>query len=96
MSERERKLRFIRAARAIGFTLADMRVLLGAWSERQPSCGGVPSLIAKRLAEVDQCMRDLRHGRGVLRQTSENCKQSEASGCYVLGKSFGVFARICG
>jgi MerR family mercuric resistance operon transcriptional regulator len=57
-----RKLKFIRAAQAIGFTLDDVKALISTSSNTAASCREVQSLIENRLAEVDQRLKDLRHG----------------------------------
>ena len=57
-----KRLRFIRAAQATGFTLDDVVKLL-----RPAPCGKVQGLIEERLAQVGQRMKELRHVQGVFR-----------------------------
>jgi DNA-binding transcriptional MerR regulator len=74
------RLRFIRAAQATGFTLRDVRELL-----RPAGCGDVQSMIGRRLALLDARLRDLRHVRGVLRESLALCREHERSGrCRVI------------
>lgn len=76
-----RKLKFIRAAQAIGFTLDDVKALLSTLSNTGASCREVQSLIETRLAEVDQRLKDLRHVQRVLKASLEKCKDTESADC---------------
>jgi len=76
-----RKLKFIRAAQAIGFTLDDVKALLSTPSNSAASCREVQSLIEDRLAEVDQRLKDLRHVQRVLKSSLEKCKETEKADC---------------
>lgn len=76
-----RKLKFIRAAQAIGFTLDDVKALLSAPSNTAAACRDVQSLIEERLAEVDQRLKDLRHVQRVLKTSLEKCEETEQSNC---------------
>jgi len=76
-----RKLKFIRAAQAIGFTLDDVRALLSTQSNTATSCREVQSLIEDRLAEVDNRLKDLRHVQRVLKASLEKCKDTEEADC---------------
>ena len=74
------RLRFIRAAKATGFTLDDVTRLL-----RPAPCGSVQGLIEERLAGVAERMKELRHVRRVLRASLAECRAHERSGrCRVV------------
>jgi len=74
------RLRFIRAAQATGFTLADVKTLL-----RPASCGTVQGMIEERLGAISERMKELRHLQRVLRRSLEECRGHEASGrCRVV------------
>jgi MerR family mercuric resistance operon transcriptional regulator len=74
------RLRFIRAAQASGFTLADVKTLL-----RPAACGRVQALIEHRLAEVEQRMAELRRLKRVLERSLHDCVAHEPSGrCRVV------------
>ena len=80
-----RRLRFIRAAQAIGFTLDDVKSLLGDPNGRAPSCLEVQTLIEERLADIDRRLKDLRHVRTVLKTTLQKCLDGEPQGsCQVV------------
>ena len=75
-----KRLHFIRAAQATGFTLEDVTKLL-----RPAPCGKVQGLIERRLAEVDQRMKELRHVQRVLRASLKTCQEHDESGrCSVV------------
>jgi MerR family mercuric resistance operon transcriptional regulator len=76
-----RQLRFIRAAQAIGFTLDDVKLLLGSQDETTPSCHDVQHLIEERLDEIDKRLSDLRHVQKVLRVALQKCRKTEQKGC---------------
>ncbi|MDE2508497.1 MAG: MerR family transcriptional regulator [Planctomycetota bacterium] len=76
-----RKLKFIRAAQAIGFKLDDVKALLFTPSNTATSCREVQSLIENRLTEVDQRLKDLRHVQRVLKASLEKCKDTERTDC---------------
>ena len=76
-----RKLKFIRAAQAIGFTLDDVKALLSTTSSTAASCREVQSLIEDRLAEVGMRLKDLRHVQRVLKSSLEKCQETEQADC---------------
>ena len=80
-----KRLRFVRAARAAGFTLDDIQTLLALRAGETAPCAEVQGLVEKRLAGVEERLRDLRSVRGVLRDSLRLCKEREATGeCHVL------------
>ncbi len=76
-----RKVKFIRAAQAIGFTLDDVKSLLAAPDSSAASCQEVQALIDKRLEEVAQRLKDLRHVQQVLKSALEKCQEKERTDC---------------
>lgn len=86
-----KKLRFIRAAQAIGFTLDDVKSLLADENGDTPTCGSVQCLIETRLADIEERLKDFRHVRKVLKAALEQCHQQKRSDCcqVVTGLSSG-------
>ena len=79
-----RKLKFIRAAQAIGFTLDDVKALLGHGDDC-PCCGDVQELIEDRLADTECRLNDLRRVQRVLKTALKKCQQSNARArCHVI------------
>jgi MerR family mercuric resistance operon transcriptional regulator len=78
------KLKFIRAAQAVGFTLNDVRALLGCGSD-SPCCGDVQQLVENRLTDVSRRLKDARHVQRVLKGALAKCHQSNPRDtCHVL------------
>ena len=76
-----KKLKFIRAAQAVGFTLEDVKSLLADDHGDTPTCGSVQGLIEDRLADIEERLKDLRHVRKVLKSALEQCHQQKKSDC---------------
>ncbi len=75
------RLRFIRSAQAVGFTLQDIRALLELNGDTP--CKQVRSLIERRLADVDAKLTDLKRVRTTLADALERCRRSR-QGCGVV------------
>lgn len=76
-----KKLKFIRAAQAVGFTLEDVKSLLADDAGEPPTCGNVQGLIEARLADIEERLKDMRHVRKVLKSALEQCHQQKKSDC---------------
>jgi len=84
-------VRFIRAAQAAGFTLADVRTLLALDAGDMALCKEVQPLIAKRLAEVSQRVKELRHIQRVLQSFLAKCHaQDQDALCHVVDTFSGA------
>lgn len=83
------RLRFIRSAQSIGFTLDDIRTLLDV-ERQQTTCGQaeVQDLIEHRLAEVDQKMKDLKRVAAGLSSALGRCRGNKDR-CDVLKRLKG-------
>lgn len=80
-----RKVKFIRAAQATGFTLDDVKALLSDDAGGTPTCGSVQGLIEDRLSGIEERLKDLRHVRRVLKSALEKCqKQKKTDCCHVV------------
>jgi DNA-binding transcriptional MerR regulator len=75
------RLRFIRAAQAVGFGLDDISTLLSG-----AACRDVQHLIERRLADVAQRLRDLRHVQRVLASSLVECRRARNKECPVVVK----------
>ena len=84
-------VRFIRAAQAAGFTLEDVRTLLALHSGDLAFCKDVQPLIAKRLMEVSERLKELRHIQRVLHSFLAKCRAQEQDAlCHVVDALSGV------
>ena len=79
------RLRFIKAAQGTGFTLDNIRVLMGLESGTTHVCDEVQDLLTHRLADVEQQMKDLKRVQGVLRASLKLCRSDTADNrCKVI------------
>lgn len=79
------RLRFIRAAQAIGLTLEDITTLLDFRDGRTAPCGEVQTLIEERLSELNERLRQLRHVQAILHSSLQMCRRTERRGrCEVI------------
>ncbi len=67
------RLRFIRRAKALGFTLEEIAGLLALSARSDQDMSDVRSAAAARLADVDQRLRELQRMRGALSQLIQAC-----------------------
>lgn len=68
-----RRLRFIRRAKTLGFTLEEIAGLLSLSSRRDQDMSDVRSAAAARLADVEQRLRELQRMRSALAQLIDAC-----------------------
>lgn len=79
------RLAFIRRARALGFTLEEVRALLRlAASVGATSCAEVRGLAAGHLADVRAKLADLRAIERTLADTVRRCDAGELAGCPLI------------
>jgi DNA-binding transcriptional MerR regulator len=76
-----RRLKFVRAAQAIGFTLDDVKQLLGSQDGKALSCREVQSLVEERLSDIEKRLKDLRDVERVLKSSLARCRKTERTGC---------------
>lgn len=67
------RLRFIRRAKDLGFTLAEIRELLALSTDRERGVKGVRERAEARLGEVEQRIRELQRMKRGLRQLIDAC-----------------------
>ncbi len=83
--EHSRPLLFIRAAQSAGFTLDDVRALLDLQAGDAALCQDVQPLIEKRLQDVSQRIKEMRHIQRILKSLLAQCHEQEQDTlCYVV------------
>ena len=81
------RLRFIRAAQAIGLTLEDITTLLDFRDGRTAPCREVQTLIEERLSELKKRLEQLHHVQAILHSSLQMCRRTERRGrCEVIEK----------
>lgn len=83
-----KRLNFILRARRLGFTLAQVRVLLDLADGGGGGCAEVERIAARHLAEVRARLRDLAALDGVLAEMVERCQGGTLPECPVIEALF--------
>lgn len=78
--EREalRRVRFIRRAQDLGFTLEEIRGLLDFWADSSKSCTVVQRRASATLARIEEKIADLRRMSGALSKYVDACRNRTA------------------
>ncbi len=79
-----RRLIFIRRSRALGFSLDDIRNLLGLARGHDLSCGEVKALTEQHIADIRGKIRDLRKLERVLSELAAKCRGATLPECPIL------------
>jgi Cu(I)-responsive transcriptional regulator len=77
-------LRFIRRARDLGFSIAEIKTLLGLWNNRRRASADVKRLAAKHIADLDAKIAGLQAMRRTLTTLAHNCHGDERPDCPIL------------
>lgn len=80
-----RRLRFIRRAQELGFTLNEIKELLAIRVKRGSSCADVRRKAQAKIADVDAKIRHLQAIREALREITATCSgEGPATNCSIL------------
>lgn len=79
-----RRLRFVLRARALGFTIEEIRGLLGLVDGGTQTCAEVKARTELHLADVRAKIADLRRIAVILQETSAQCSGDAAPQCAIL------------
>lgn len=79
-----KRLRFILRARELGFSMEDIRGLLGLGDGSAPTCAEVKERTERHLADVRARIADLRRIETVLVETASRCSGADVPDCAVL------------
>ena len=83
--ETVRRVRFIRRAQELGFTLHEIADLLTYWEDSATACGRVEGRATATLQRIDQKIEDLERMRSALAQYVTACRTRESlSECPLL------------
>jgi len=79
-----KRLNFVRRARALGFSIGEVRTLLRLADERKRPCAEVRVVAEAHLADVRNKIADLRTMERVLRDTVARCADGAGSHCPLI------------
>ncbi len=83
-NEHKQRLVFIRRSRALGFSLRQVRVLLGLSNGRRMTCAKVKSMTEQHIADIRRRVKDLKRLERVLRDMAAQCQGEERLDCPIL------------
>ncbi|MDT7531284.1 helix-turn-helix domain-containing protein [Sphingopyxis sp. SE2] len=83
-----KRLSFVMTARALGFTLSEVRALLQLVDERDRPCAEVRDLAATHLANVQTKIADLRGMETVLSEMVSTCDTDKSPDCPLIDRMF--------
>ncbi len=72
------RLQFIRSTKELGFTLAEIRELLGLWFDTNTRCSHVRERAERKIADIDAKIASLRKMKRSLEKLMKICKQRNA------------------
>jgi MerR family mercuric resistance operon transcriptional regulator len=84
------RLGFVRRARELGFTLNEVRALLGLAAGGEATCAEVRGLAAAHLGDVRTRIADLRRMERVLVASVRACDAGENAGCPLIETLYAV------
>lgn len=79
------RLSFIRRARDLGFTLDQVRALLGLADNKNNDCCAVDAMARDHLTDIDRKIADLKALRRELNDLLGQCKQGTIADCRIIG-----------
>ncbi|MGH9464696.1 MAG: MerR family transcriptional regulator [Thermoanaerobaculia bacterium] len=79
-----RRLRFIRRAQELGFSLAEIEELLALRGDSSELCQAAREQAAAKLADLDERIADLERMRKALAALAEACDAPVGAGCPIL------------
>ena len=77
-------LRFVRRARDLGFSMKEIKELLGLWQNRRRASGDVKRLVGRHVAELDQRIAEMQSIRRALVALSGHCHGDHRPDCPIL------------
>ena len=77
-------LRFIRRARDLGFSMKEIKTLLGLWDNRRRASVDVKRLALKHVGELDAKIAELQLMRRTLTNLAEHCHGDHRPECPIL------------
>lgn len=78
------RLTFIRRARDLGFSVAEITDLLGLWNDQSRHSADVKRLAQERIVELDRRMQELRQMSGRLKSLIDGCAGDARPDCPIL------------
>lgn len=84
----KQRLRFIKRGRELGFSLENIRGLLGL-EDKKPSCAQVYDISTEHLGEIRKKIADLKKLEKSLSAMAQRCNRNESPDCAIIKGLFG-------
>jgi len=78
------RLRFIRRARRLGFSVADIRELLGLWQNKSRSSAAVKKIAGRHIDELTRKIVELQSMADTLQHLTRHCHGDHRPDCPIL------------
>jgi MerR family copper efflux transcriptional regulator len=79
-------LKFVKRARDLGFSMVEIKKLLGLWKNRSRTSSEVKRLASHHIEELDQKISELKLMRDALKHLTSNCHGDDRPTCPILDK----------
>jgi Cu(I)-responsive transcriptional regulator len=86
------RLRFIARARALGFSVEEVRKLLALYADRSRASADVKAMVLQHVAAIDRKIEDLKSMRRALAHLSAQCHGDRRPDCPILDDLAGASA----
>jgi Cu(I)-responsive transcriptional regulator len=77
-------LRFVRRARDLGFSMAEIKTLLGLWGNRRRASADVKRLAMKHVEDLDAKITEMQAMRRALVRLAHHCHGDDRPDCPIL------------
>jgi Cu(I)-responsive transcriptional regulator len=77
-------LRFVRAARELGFSLKQIGELLGLWHDRRRPSRKVKALVNEHIADLERKIADMQKVKAALEHLGRHCHGDDRPDCPIL------------
>lgn len=85
-----RRLRFIKRARSLGFSIKEIEHLLSLWDDRRRSSSEVKQLALRHARQLEQKIEEMQAMRATLVELAQHCHGDEAPECAILDDLAGT------
>ena len=87
-SDDQARLRFILRARELGFSIAELRGLLGLVDSNEYTCGEVLAVTNNHITTIQQKISDLKRLEQTLSDMAQKCDGGEGPDCAIVDAMF--------
>ena len=77
-------LAFVRRARGLGFSMQEIKKLVGLWRNRSRKSADVKSLTVAHIERLEEKIRDLQAIQATLKKLAQNCHGDDRPTCPIL------------